>query len=601
MRFIAITSVMMIIFVLLISGAMHLERTAYLEPSCVYYSDNTRHPYPYYPFRVDLRSGAVTEAKSQWEPVPLEKGVFPGQEYYGPFHFHNFESLEGIWVNLRGPVPPQLLARQAGNFPFGMKPAYSPDGQHIAVPWDDFSSSVSFHISVTDRNGYNPVTFFSTGVAKFPPTLVGWSADGNYFAVRGYSMEYWSDYYFVRTDNGTFTDVAHAIMPRFAKGLVAESVAWSPHGHVFAAITVGPPHTLTLATPAEGILTSNNLPSYAEDYPIGLKWSADGNYVSASYYRTEPNGTVRRVHTILKVQGNFITELQGGRFHLPDSDALRSVNYWIGNRFVFGRYNSATSVYDLVAFDPDTNQYSTLATGIISADYNEDNHYLVFETAHKDGLALTLMNADGSHQMTLVQGAARIRPARWWGHNGLTISWDQSSDNKNPLAHLTWATVDGPYTGTSSPTDEIYDQLWLPDAPYLFYFSRIYHTVSIHAVELLTGNDYGPIQVSWQGHGHPETFVALSPAQDSVVIQYAAEIYVLSLQTGLRIRINRIVNAPFGAIWSPDGSQFAVVEQDSTGKQTWLDAFTPQGDLLHRVLLSSSSGSIEPISYTYCP
>src|SRR5207253_9864351 len=141
----------------------------------------------------------------------------------------------------------------------------------------------------------------------------------------------------------------------FANGLVAEAVAWAPYGHVFAALTYGPPHTLTLATPAEGVISSTILP-LDTDYDYGglVGWSADGKYVSASYNQPQADKTFWRIHTILKTQGSSFSDIQGGKFH--DSDPqLSHIDYWVGNRFIFGRYNPATNANDLVAFDPATN------------------------------------------------------------------------------------------------------------------------------------------------------------------------------------------------------------------------------------------------------
>src|SRR5258706_3747236 len=392
-------------------------------------------------FRADLRSGTVTEANTRLEQIPLEKEIYPylsPQSRYG-VTYRNFALLGNAWVKLNRPVPPYLLAQQEGVVPFYGKPQYSPDGQHLAYGgWD---SDGMYHIGVTDRNGHNRLNYLSispSGIAKYPPSLGGWSADGNYFTVVDYSMMSWTNYYFVRTDNGTFADMAHPFMPG---KLVAEAVAWSPYGHVFAALNYGPPHTLTLATPAEGVMTSFPLP-LDTDYDFGgsVGWSADGHYVSASYNQPQPDGTVRRIHTILKVQGLSYSDIQEN----GSPNNTNYTNYWFGNRFISGRYNPATNANDLVAFDPATNHFDTLATGITNADYNRENRQLTVQTAHKDGLTLTLMNADGSHQVTVVQGTAAIRFVRWWEHNGLTVFWTPSSTSaiSAPVTRLTWISFD---------------------------------------------------------------------------------------------------------------------------------------------------------------
>jgi hypothetical protein len=101
---------------------------------------------------------------------------------YAALPFRNFAVLEREWVDVRVPTPPQLLVRQEGDVFWGMKPVYSPDGKHLAVPSMDYDPNVAFHLSVTDRNGYNRVEYFSTTFAHAPPSFAGWSTDGNYIA-----------------------------------------------------------------------------------------------------------------------------------------------------------------------------------------------------------------------------------------------------------------------------------------------------------------------------------------------------------------------------------------------------------------------------------
>jgi hypothetical protein len=212
------------------------------------------------------------------------------------------------------------------------------------------------------------------------------------------------------------------------------------------------------------------------------------------------------------------------------------------------------------------------------------------------------MNADGSHQVTLVQGAAAISLVEWWGQNGLTVLWRSPTDTLRFQWRLTWATADGSHTGTSDLADEAYAAAALTHAPYLFYLTSSGETVNIHVVDVLAGKDYTPIPGFHRLPTNPRTFIALSPAQDVVVFQYAAEVYIVSLRDLQVHSIKQsLLNVPDGAIWSFDGSQIALIEKDATAQSAWLDTFTPKGDLLYRVPLPSSGNSLVPISYTYCP
>src|SRR5260221_11405698 len=98
-------------------------------------------------------------------------------------------------------------------------------------------------------------------------------------------------------------------------------------------------------------MTSFPLPLDTDyDYGGSVGWSADGHYVSASYNQPQPGGTVRRIHTILKVQGLSTSDIQ----EIGDLNNRNYTNYWIGNRFITGRYNPATNPNALVAFSPAT-------------------------------------------------------------------------------------------------------------------------------------------------------------------------------------------------------------------------------------------------------